>query len=139
MNDYITAEQKIKIVDLMGKRIADIVPCWILAEALGLSTLVEVARRIEVSPMTAKLMIERGEMPPPNVVIGLRRFYSFEVAEKVVRDHQDYRPKNWTGEQISEMRKMSAGGATQHEIADKFRTSQGTVSRLLVGRKNCRK
>jgi len=136
----LTNEQKIALVDAMGKKLFRAVPTKVLASVMGLSSMSAIARKVGASIWLFRHHVEVGNVPPPSFQLGRRWFYTTSETASIVREWENgsYRSPMWSAETIAEMKALYASGLTQWDIAEKFSCTQSTVSRLLKGRKYSR-
>ena len=59
-----------------------------LAAKQGLITIAELAKRLELHPMTFWGWVSKGEVEPPTVQLGRRVYYSAAQVEKIERELQ---------------------------------------------------
>jgi hypothetical protein len=124
----LTTEQKIRIVDLLGKAVWNL-PVYVLRNALGLVSVKDAAKSLGVGPDMLRYAIKKKYVPAPTVAVKKRRFYTPADVQKMKT--LPMIPEKWPGETVAEMKKLAASGMSQKAIGKKFKTTQSTVSRLL--------
>lgn len=124
--------QKVSVFD----RVQDTIPTFVYAHALGWASVSDVCRELGITPQSWNYHVEEGHVPGPDISFRRREFYSgdgFAEAVEAWRNRGSLRGK-WRGKRaadVEEMKRLVASGMTQQDVAEKFGTYQGTVSRLV--------